>query len=86
MESFPGAAGYAAAHQDPRCVWKGQVSANGMAWHHRLGRAAAAAAIIMPLRLGLAMEMENGGDVRGSPTRQQGTLAAQPCIGVVFGD
>ena len=42
--------------------------------------------ITMPLGLGLAMEMENGEDVRGSPTRQQEMRGAQPCIGVVFGD
>ena len=42
--------------------------------------------ITMPLGLGLAMEMENGGGVRGSPTSYLVPQEAQPCIGVVFGD
>jgi hypothetical protein len=35
--------------------------------------AAGAATITMPLDWAWAMEMENGGDVRGSHPRQQGT-------------
>ena len=50
------------------------------------GPADADTTITMPLGLRLAMEMENGEDVRGSPTRQQEMRGAQPCIGVVFGD
>ena len=48
------------------------------------GPAACSRYIVMPL--GLASAMENGEDVRGSPTRQQEMRGAQPCIGVVFGD
>ena len=36
-----------------------------------VGHAACAATITMPLDWAWAMEMENGEDVRGSPTRQQ---------------
>ena len=57
---------------------------NGVA-SQSAGPAAAETTITMPLGLGLAMEMENG-EVRGSPTRQQGVQVAPPCIGVVFGD
>ena len=42
--------------------------------------------ITMPLGLGLAMEMENGEDVRGSLPTHLLVREAPPCIGVVFGD
>jgi hypothetical protein len=42
--------------------------------------------ITMPLGLGLAMEMENGEDVRGSLPSLLVPQEAPPCIGVVFGD
>ena len=48
--------------------------------------AAEAATITMPLGLGLAMEMENGEDVRGSLPSLLVPQEAPPCIGVVFGD
>jgi len=48
--------------------------------------AAAGTTITMPLGLGLAMEMENGEDVRGSLPTQLFPQEAPPCIGVVFGD
>ena len=48
--------------------------------------AAGAATITMPLGLGLAMEMENGEDVRGSLPTHLLVREAPPCIGVVFGD
>ena len=58
---------------------------NGVASQLRWSRSCGSI-ITMPLGLGLAMEMENGGDVRGSPTRQLVPQEAPPCIGVVFGD
>ena len=48
--------------------------------------AAGVTTITMPLGLGLAMEMENGEGVRGSQPTHLLVRAAQPCIGVVFGD
>jgi hypothetical protein len=58
---------------------------NGVA-SQSAGPAAVDTTINIPLGLGLAMEMENGGDVRGSPTRHLLVRGAPPCIGVVFGD
>ena len=59
--------------------WNGEASQSA-------GPAAAETTITMPLRLELAMEMENGEDVRGSLPTQLVPQGAQPCIGVVFGD
>ena len=87
MESFPGAAGYAAGEPGSKMrvervgfrQWNGVASPSA-------GPAAADTTITMPLGLGLAMEMENGEDVRGSLPTHLLVRAAQPCIGVVFGD
>jgi len=58
---------------------------NGMA-SQSAEPAAGAATITMPLGWGLTMEMENGGDVRGSQPTHLLVRAVQPCIGAVFGD
>ena len=58
---------------------------NGVASQLRWSRSCGSI-ITMPLGLGLAMEMENGGDVRGSLPTHLLVRGAPPCIGVVFGD